>query len=186
MRPDQTPLLTDFTISIDSREQCPWSFTGFKTDAKQGNRPLIVPTQVTTLATGDYSIVGFEALLSIERKSIQDFYSTVLGSRDRFERELSRLQTMAESGGYVEIVCEGDWYTEGPPLRPGESMDDPKIKHKLKTVYRSVLAWKQKFNRVHWERFPGRRDAERYVFRTLERFWKVKQVDANKTSAVGT
>jgi DNA excision repair protein ERCC-4 len=46
-----------------------------------------------TLYTGDYSILGSEELIAIERKTIPDLVSCCMGeSRDRFERELHRLR----------------------------------------------------------------------------------------------
>lgn len=217
-------ILCDFRIAIDTREQAPWSFTGFRADAAQGRKPLIIQTVTTTLASGDYSIDGLEAEVSIERKSVADFYGTILAERERFERELTRLQAMCDAGGHAEIVCEGDWFTEGPPLLRGEQSDvacidcgglgsldsggqnpwggfidvpcgrcngtgvivgmsdEQKRKRaaKRKVVFRSVIAWRQRFPLVHWERMPSRREAEQYAFRVLERFWneRVKRLKA--------
>lgn len=205
--------LCPFRVVIDTREQAPFTFQGLRTDAKDGRRQLVVETIPSTLATGDYSIEGLEELISIERKSVSDFYGTILAGRDRFERELQRLQEMAGAGGYAEVVCEGDWFAEGPPLKPGETLlvmcpdchgcgeqqvpvcdsaicrtcngrcvvdgltSDQKAdrQKRIKTVYRSVIAWKHRYPLVKWERWPSRRDAERYVFRTLERFWAERE-----------
>ena len=41
---------------------------------------------------GDYSIQGLETRVAVERKSIDDFVSTVIRSRARFHRELTRLR----------------------------------------------------------------------------------------------
>lgn len=173
--PDHSHELTvcPFRVCIDTREQAPFTFQGLRTDAKDGNRQLIVETIPTTLTTGDYSIEGMEGLVSIERKSVADFYGTILAGRDRFERELVRLQEIAAAGGYAEIVCEGDWYTEGPPMRPGDG--EAERQKRIKTVYRSVIAWKHRYSLVRWDRWPSRRDAERYVFRVLERFWNERK-----------
>lgn len=64
------------TIAIDTREQRPYPF-------RKSVR--------VTLDTGDYSAVGVENLLRIERKSLPDFIGCVGASRERFERCLSRL-----------------------------------------------------------------------------------------------
>ena len=46
-----------------------------------------------TLYTGDYSILGLEELIAIERKSIADLVACCMGeNRERFERELHRLR----------------------------------------------------------------------------------------------
>lgn len=70
-------------ILIDTREQLPFTF-----DAFPG-----ATTEPATLPAGDYSLPGFEDRVSIERKSLEDLISCLMGSnRDRFERELSRAQ----------------------------------------------------------------------------------------------
>jgi len=52
------------------------------------------------LKTGDYSIVGFEDKVTIERKSIPDLYGSV--KRDRFEREIERMKKMEWAGLLIE------------------------------------------------------------------------------------
>jgi hypothetical protein len=36
---DTGPLLTPFTITIDTREQCPYGFAGLVSDTREGCRP---------------------------------------------------------------------------------------------------------------------------------------------------
>ena len=67
------------TILIDTREQSPLVFTH-------------CPADVATLATGDYSIQGFEDEFTIERKSLDDLAGSCTHDRERFERELVRLR----------------------------------------------------------------------------------------------
>jgi len=72
---DQAPV-----IIIDSREQTPLQFTRLE-------------ARVATLPSGDYSIAGLEELFAVERKSIPDLVACCTGqNRERFERELHRLQ----------------------------------------------------------------------------------------------
>lgn len=60
---------TDFTIVVDTREQQPWTFDNYATAKKK-------------LDTGDYSIVGLEHLLGIERKkSISEFANNIVEKR---------------------------------------------------------------------------------------------------------
>jgi len=71
-------------IIIDTREQRPFNFEKF-----------VVQVQTGTLQTGDYSLVGYEDRVAIERKGLDDLISCFMGgNRDRFERELSRAQGM--------------------------------------------------------------------------------------------
>ena len=65
-------------VIIDSREQLPLDLSPLRT--VQG-----------TLATGDYSLLGLEHLICIERKSLDDLLGCVGRDRERFERELQRM-----------------------------------------------------------------------------------------------
>jgi ERCC4-type nuclease len=74
-------------IVVDTREQL----------------PLTLPnSRLATLATGDYSVAGYEQLISIERKSLSDLFGCVGQGRERFERCLERLATYK----YPAIVIE--------------------------------------------------------------------------------
>jgi len=67
-------------IIVDSREQAPFSFQGYECEVIEGG-----------LATGDYSLVGLETMVAVERKSLDDLVGCLTGAgRDRFERELAR------------------------------------------------------------------------------------------------
>jgi DNA excision repair protein ERCC-4 len=71
------------TIIVDTREQEPYSFD------------LRLATAVRrALPAGDYSIAGLEGMVAVERKTLDDFVSTVIHGRERFRAELRRL------GGY--------------------------------------------------------------------------------------
>lgn len=155
------PLTCPFTIVVDTREQDPYAFAGLRADAKYQRRPLIVNTRRGTLGQGDYSIDGWWAEIAIERKSAADLFGTLGQARDRFERELARLQCLA----FAAVVVEAEW---------SELLKDPPVHSRLnpRTVFRSVVAWQQRFNRVHWLMMPGRRAAEAAVFRVLERYWR--------------
>jgi DNA excision repair protein ERCC-4 len=68
-------------ILIDTREQKPFDFSAFPG----------ATTESVVLPCGDYSLKGFEDRAAIERKSLDDLISCLMGSnRDRFERELAR------------------------------------------------------------------------------------------------
>jgi ERCC4-type nuclease len=154
------PILCPFTVVIDTREGHPWTFDGLEADADRKYRPLIVPTVTAGLKSGDYSIQGAEHLVAVERKSLADLYSTLGQQRERFERELVRLAAME----FAAVVVEAGW---------AAVLNDPPATSKLrpKTVYRSVLAWQQRFPRVHWWLADTRSFAERTAFRILQRFY---------------
>jgi DNA excision repair protein ERCC-4 len=157
-------LTCPFIIVCDTREQCAYTFTDLRADAKDNRRPLIVHVQRGTLDQGDYSVLGFEAWMAVERKSAADLFGTLASGRRRFERELARLQALQ----FAAVVVEAEW---------SELMIQPPRFSNLnpRTVFRSVVAWQQRFNRVHWNFLPGRRAAEAAVFRILERYWKDKE-----------
>jgi len=69
-----------FCILVDTREQKPWSFR--------------MPSKVATVPTGaDYSVLGFEEHIGIERKSLADLVGSLTRDRERFTRSLAALRT---------------------------------------------------------------------------------------------
>jgi DNA excision repair protein ERCC-4 len=68
------------TVLIDTREQRPWLFP-----------PDRFLSERRGLPTGDYTLAGFEERFCIERKSLGDFVSTVIGDWLRFRKELIRM-----------------------------------------------------------------------------------------------
>ena len=80
MKPRESP---EIVVAIDTREQKPYRFAR---------------SEVKTLASGDYSIVGLEDRIAIERKTKEDAYSSLGQGRARFERELQRLSRFDYAG----------------------------------------------------------------------------------------
>ncbi len=68
------------TIVIDSREQEPYSFD-----------PRLTNAERRALKAGDYSVGGLEDQVAIERKTLDDFVSTLIHRRWRFREELRKL-----------------------------------------------------------------------------------------------
>ncbi|MGB6065157.1 MAG: ERCC4 domain-containing protein [Desulfomonilaceae bacterium] len=61
------------------------------TREQNGYGPLFQTPYVTgTLSCGDYSILGLEELVAIERKSFSDLLGSLTSGRDRFETELKK------------------------------------------------------------------------------------------------
>ncbi len=79
-------------IIIDTREQHPYSFD-----------PLKAESQRRALKVGDYSLAGLEDRVAVERKSLDDFVSTVIRSRRRFGAELRALRAL----DFACVVVEG-------------------------------------------------------------------------------
>lgn len=93
-----------FTVVIDGNEKAPYSFDNIPFLAKDRG-PVHIPTVRKHLKTGDYSIEGMEEMVAVERKSLVDLFGTLGGNRDRFERELARLQAME----FAAVIVEADW-----------------------------------------------------------------------------
>ena len=68
------------TVIIDTREQEPYSFD-----------PRLATAVRRALPAGDYSVDGLEACVAVERKTLDDFVSTVIHNRARFREELRKL-----------------------------------------------------------------------------------------------
>lgn len=167
------PVVCPFTIVIDSREQAPWTFRNLRADAKSSNRPLLIQTVVCGLKTGDYSIVGLEDQIALERKSKSDLYSTLGGGRDRFVAEMERMAEL----DYAAVIVEAS--LESVLLRP-----PPVSRLKPKTVYRSCLSIGIKYGVQFWFA-PSIDFAERTAFRILEKCHKyfcTEAIDASSHS----
>jgi len=177
------PFITPFTIVVDTREQAPFSFLGYEETRKRtikGERieerfPIVVKTISRGLETGDYSIEGYEDRISIERKSVSDFVSTITAGRERFVKELERGEEFEFFAVLVEATLDDCLrytrdYTEASP----------------KSIYRSVIAFELDFKaRFIFE--PSRSRAERRAFLTLRKYWERKQCTrSNYSREVGS
>ena len=91
---------------VDTREQLPLD---------------LAPLQTTlgTLATGDYSVVGLEHVVSVERKSLPDFLGCVGTERERFDREVMRLLAFDVKALVIEATWQdleaGEWRSKITP-----------------------------------------------------------------------
>jgi len=89
--------MADFIIAIDSREQHPYTFE--------------CQTERKKLKFGDYSVVGLEEKISVERKSLKDFESTVIHEMSRFRAELDGLRNMFAS--IIIVEADMDYIMKG-------------------------------------------------------------------------
>jgi DNA excision repair protein ERCC-4 len=83
-------------IVIDRREQLPLTFRKSKN---------VEGVEFCTLKTGDYSILGYEEEIAIERKGILDLFSSLGKGHKRFKKEMER----ALSFKYFAILVEGSF-----------------------------------------------------------------------------
>lgn len=74
---------SDITVIAAKNEQATWDFSGFGCQC-----------EVDTLGIGgaDYSLKGFDDILRVERKEVNDFIASLTSGRDRFERQLKYMR----------------------------------------------------------------------------------------------
>jgi len=80
------------TVVVDTREQTPVIVSPLKSICRG-------------LPTGDYSVLGLEHVVAVERKSLQDLIQCVGKERERFEKEVQRLLAYPVRA----LVVEGKW-----------------------------------------------------------------------------
>ncbi|GJM43881.1 MAG: hypothetical protein DHS20C21_07230 [Gemmatimonadota bacterium] len=133
---------SDWTPVVDSREQRPYQFDG---------------AVVAGLPAGDYSVLGLERQIAVERKSKADAYSSLGHDRERFEREVARLAEYA----YPAIVVESSMarFMIPPPF----SRLSPR------SALCSLLAWSVKY-RIPVFFADDRAHGEAATWHLLEKF----------------
>ncbi len=146
-----------FTVIVDTREQAPFHFVNCDP------WPLI-PIWNIALATGDYSISGFEDRMTIERKSISDLLGSITAGRDRFEREFERMNSLE----FAAVVIEGQLSNVLRHARDNTSLQ-------LKSIIGTFDAWRIRYPRVHWVFCLDRRHAELQTLGLMQHFWKEEQ-----------
>ena len=83
-------------IIVDTREQLPYSFTGYDVQVVRAGLPA-----------GDYSLPACESIVAIERKELNDLIGCLMGKeRERFSRELARLRPYHVAAVVVEATLE--------------------------------------------------------------------------------
>ena len=85
------------SIVIDTREQQPWHFPAWLATVTRGALPA-----------GDYALAG-DTGFAIERKSLDDLVQTITLGRERFDRELARMQ---DAGYPARVVIVEGLYAE--------------------------------------------------------------------------
>lgn len=126
------------TIVIDSNEQLPYKFQ--------------TPSVRAKLPTGDYSLVGFEDKISIERKELNDLISCLMNdskndtfNRDRFERELLRGMEFDYFAVVVEAslldIANGNYWSKMLPSSAVQSILAFSVRYKLPIFFADNRAY---------------------------------------------
>lgn len=106
-------MLQPLHIIIDSREQAPWAWD-----------PSDATTEIGGLTAGDYALATDTETpkrkgalrpvrFAIERKSLEDFLGTISTGWDRFQRELTRMESFPARVVIVEGDFESVCFSEG-------------------------------------------------------------------------
>ena len=135
---------SEITVAIDTREQKPYRFPRF---------------EIKTLGTGDYSLVGLEDQIAIERKSKTDAYTSLGRDRARFAHELERLSRL----DYAAIVIEAT--LQDFLAAPAFSKMNPRA------AMNSILGWSVK-HRVCVFFAGDRRHGNALTRQLLEKYWR--------------
>lgn len=156
---DDLPTFTpEFIIAVDTREQLPYRFVGFDR-VEKGRRHIINQMTATeTLSTGDYSIIGMENRVCVERKSLADFVGTLTTGRDRFKRELERMGKI----DYPAIVVEASWLDISEWSDSGMNP---------KALINSIIAWSIDY-RAKWFLAADRCGGETFTFNWISKAFK--------------
>ena len=164
----QTPLadleiqVCPFVTAIDTREQAPWAFQGVVI----GKRHLVIPREVKTLKTGDYSIEGMESSVIIERKEVSDFLGSITAGNARFRREHERMAAIVHAGGSACVIVEGCLSAIC------DELDSPDSDRQIRsdTVIGITATWPMRYD-VPWYFAWDRRRAELLGFRVMWKWW---------------
>jgi ERCC4-type nuclease len=162
-------MLVPFTIAVDTREQLPYQFD----EVRINRRKVFVWTSIKTLHTGDYSIVGYENKVCVERKTLEDLYYTLIHGRERFVRELERMQEFDRS----MIVIEADW---GQILQPID--DNPAFRSEAHphSIIGTIVAFAGRYPLTRWNAALDRKNAQKVTFDFLYNYYKeVKNGEEN-------
>lgn len=115
-----------------------------------------------TLSTGDYSIVGLEDRVAVERKSKADAYGSLGQGRARFRREFERLSKY----DYAVVVIEDS--VPGFLQRPPHSRTDPR------SAMSTLLAWSVRY-RVPVLFAGDRAHGRALTQRLLQTYWRYRE-----------
>jgi hypothetical protein len=157
-------------VLVDSREQVPFEFP--------------VPTEIAGLTTGDYSLIGHEHRVAIERKRGGELLGLVGRGRERWEICLERLREVAIQGAAAVVV-------EQKPLDTilrhcQDRTEETKLPDGSRALVRmrgrsgvhpnaylsSLVDWSRDHWPVEWHFCDGHEAAAKWALRFLVAWWE--------------
>lgn len=164
MSTSEARIVAPFILTVDSREQNPYTFEKIYGNKDQKNALLHVPTMRIGLPDGDYSLLGLPSCV-VERKSREDIYASV-ARRDNFVGRLERMSDLK----FAAVLVEAD--------RLDLICNPPKFtKYNPKALSRTLWAWQVRYP-VRWVFMPGREAAEMACYRMLAACWEEYREEA--------
>jgi len=152
------------TVICDSREQWPFNLSPMR-------------MEVDGLATGDYSVRGLENHVVVERKELGDFVSCVGSGRDRFRRELLRMQAYQNRA----VVIEATW----GDLTSGNY----RSRMNPESVTSSIASWSGEFAMPFMllgDRASAERFTQKFLFHSARRWFERAEAFRAAMEGVGT
>lgn len=124
-------------VLVDTREKCPFDFSGFKN--------WIAGEKRTALKVGDYSIEGMETLLVLERKTLTDIITTLIQQRQRFFKLCEKMtkyrwRALLIEASYEDIKSPYDWdeyNTMAHPNAVSGTLDALEARYGIHVIYTS-------------------------------------------------
>jgi len=119
-------ILPNYTVIRDTREKRGFGWEFYEHTYDKRRPPNCAGMIVEKLETGDYSLVGYEDILAIERK--EDFGEIWMnyGNRQRFEEEMERMSKIKHAYILIESQLTPDTLDLSPPQfstkAPGKAM----------------------------------------------------------------
>lgn len=123
------------TVIVDTREQTPFEFTNHDN--------WIAETKRQKLDAGDYSVVGMEKLLTLERKTLTDLITSLIQHRKRFFRLCEKLAKYRWRALLVEASYENikspyyDLETQAHPNAVSGTLDALEVRYGIPVIYTS-------------------------------------------------
>lgn len=153
-------------IVVDSRETLPFKFIGETTITKK-------------LDSGDYSLVGFESVIAIERKSGTDFLGSISSDRERFKQCLERLSSYERA--FIVVECQLDSLMDGIEIKRnsrGKEGIRPNVKQKVglhpNSLFGTVVSIITRYH-IPIIFSKNRKEAERFTLEILKKFYSIKR-----------
>jgi len=161
---------TPFTIVYDKAEQRPYKFEGIRGLGKDAGFIYEPRLSRQHLKTGDYSIQGYENIVTVERKSHSDLCGSLTEGRTRFEKEHERMKEFKRAIVVIEASWSTIFFRSPTKLHPT-------------SIWSTCSAWYVRFG-IPWFVFEDRRLAELFTFRFLHHFYKHEEKQCQQSLSV--